>query len=131
MVDNAADVCLTIRYLAHTESQALQSQQVGSEEAAREGEGRQGPAGVAPYTLKCANHLGDVRLQNCPKPDEHKVLYFTAQWENEGGGVYDVAKFMQPEVRLKVQYTVYIDREAAFSTYSVPCCVCKLLAGIA
>ena len=64
----------------------------------------EGGKGAAPYTLKCANHLGDVRLQNCPSPEEQKVLYFTAQWERDGGGVYDVAKFTQPEVTPNPQH---------------------------
>jgi len=53
---------------------------------------------LPPYTLKVANLLGDVRLQNCPSPEGQDVLYFTAQWEHDGGGVYDIAKFTQPEV---------------------------------
>ncbi|DBA81599.1 hypothetical protein WJX77_011258 [Trebouxia sp. C0004] len=52
---------------------------------------------LPPYTLKVANLLGDVRLQNCPSPEGQDVLYFTAQWEHDGGGVYDIAKFTQPE----------------------------------
>ncbi|DBB10595.1 TPA: hypothetical protein ACH3X3_007108 [Trebouxia sp. C0006] len=52
---------------------------------------------LPPYTLKVANLMGDVRLQNCPSSEGQDVLYFTAQWEHDGGGVYDIAKFTQPE----------------------------------
>ena len=55
---------------------------------------------VPPYTVKCANSLGDVRLQKCPSPEGQDVLYFTCQWERDGGGMYDVAKLIQPEVCL-------------------------------
>lgn len=53
---------------------------------------------LPPYMLKVANLLGDVRLQNCPSPEGQDELYFTAQWEHDGGGVYDITKFTQPEV---------------------------------
>ena len=68
----------------------------GDAEADMDGQGA--VEGVPPYTLKCANSLGDVRLQNCPSPEGQDVLYFTCQWERDGGGMYDVAKLMQPEV---------------------------------
>ena len=43
--------------------------------------------------------MGDVRLTSSKPPSpEQKVLYFTAQWERDGGGVYDVSKFVKPEV---------------------------------
>ena len=60
--------------------------------------GEVGAEDVPPYTVKCANSLGDVRLQKCPSPEGQDVLYFTCQWERDGGGMYDVAKLIQPEV---------------------------------
>lgn len=53
---------------------------------------------TAPYTLKVSNHLGDVRLQSKPHVERDQVLYFTAQWKQDGGGVYDVTKLTNPEV---------------------------------
>ena len=53
---------------------------------------------TAPYTLKVSNHLGDVRLQSKPCVEDDQVLYFTAQWQQDGGGVYDVTKLTSPEV---------------------------------
>ena len=42
--------------------------------------------------------MGDVRLSSeTPPSPEQSVLYFTAQWERDGGGVYDVSKLVQPE----------------------------------
>lgn len=62
--------------------------------AAEDEEPKEGP----PYTLKCANQMGDVRLSSeTPPSPEQSVLYFTAQWERDGGGVYDVSKLVQPE----------------------------------
>ena len=80
----------------------LQTQQQDDEEH-EEGESKvdeEEAAGrsLPPYMLKVANLLGDVRLQNCPSPEGQDELYFTAQWEHDGGGVYDIAKFTQPEV---------------------------------
>ncbi len=79
----------------------LQAEQLDSEQK-QEGEaqpnGQEAGKKLPPYTLKVANLLGDVRLQNCPSPEGQDVLYFTAQWEHDGGGVYDIAKFTQPEV---------------------------------
>ena len=52
-----------------------------------------------PYILKFSNHLGDVRLQSKgPSVEGEQVLYFTAQWKQDGGGVYDVTKLTNPEV---------------------------------
>lgn len=57
-----------------------------------------------PYTLKFSNHLGDVRLQSKgPSVEAEQVLYFTAQWKQDGGGVYDVTKLINPEVSLCAQ----------------------------
>lgn len=56
---------------------------------------------TSPYTLKFSNHLGDVRLQSKgPSVESEQVLYFTAQWKQDGGGVYDVTKLTNPEVSL-------------------------------
>lgn len=76
------------------------AQQAAASEAANpsEEESQQAQDGP-PYTLKCANQMGDVRLTSSKPPSpEQKVLYFTAQWERDGGGVYDVSKFVKPEV---------------------------------
>lgn len=63
-----------------------------------------GPAAEAadtdapPYTLKFSNCMGDVRMQSkWPDTEGESVLYFTAQWEQDGGGVYDVAKLTHPQ----------------------------------
>ena len=69
----------------------------GDDTAAQQAQQAQHAEGP-PYTLKCANQMGDVRLTSRPPSPEQKVLYFTAQWERDGGGVYDVSKFVQPEV---------------------------------
>lgn len=68
------------------------------EEGEAKPNGQEAVKKLPPYTLKVANLLGDVRLQNCPSPEGQDVLYFTAQWEHDGGGVYDIAKFSQPQV---------------------------------
>lgn len=79
-----------------TQTAAQEASASGEEDAAaRQAQHTEGP----PYTLKCANQMGDVRLTSRPPSPEQKVLYFTAQWERDGGGVYDVSKFVQPEVR--------------------------------
>lgn len=58
-----------------------------------------------PYTLKFSNHLGDVRLQDkWPSMEGEGVLYFAAQWQQDGGGVYDVTKLTHPEVCLSPPY---------------------------
>ncbi len=79
----------------------LQAEQHDGEQR-EEGEakpnGQEAGKKLPPYTLKVANLMGDVRLQNRPSPEGQDVLYFTAQWEHDGGGVYDIAKFTQPEV---------------------------------
>lgn len=87
-------------FTVHTFS--LQAQQQDDEQH-EEGEAKADEEEAAgrslpPYMLKVANLLGDVRLQNCPSPEGQDELYFTAQWEHDGGGVYDIAKFTQPEV---------------------------------
>ncbi len=79
----------------------LQAEQHDSEQGEEEEakpNGQEAGTKLPPYTLKVANLMGDVRLQNCPSPEGQDVLYFTAQWEHDGGGVYDIAKFTQPEV---------------------------------
>ena len=63
--------------------------------------------GAAPYTLKFSNHLGDIRMQKkWPSIEDESVLYFTAQWEQDGGGVYDVSKLTHPEVHTHLFITI-------------------------
>lgn len=77
-----------------TQTAAQDASTSDEDAAAQQAQPTEGP----PYTLKCANQMGDVRLTSRPPSPEQKVLYFTAQWERDGGGVYDVSKFVQPEV---------------------------------
>lgn len=84
--------------LQHGFLQAEQHDSEQGDEGKAKPNGQEAGMKLPPYTLKVANHLGDVRLQNCPSPEGQDVLYFTAQWEHDGGGVYDVAKFTEPEV---------------------------------
>ena len=84
--------------LQHGFLQAEQHDSEQREEGEAKPNGQEAGQKLPPYTLKVANLLGDVRLQNCPSPEGQDVLYFTAQWEHDGGGEYDIAKFTQPEV---------------------------------
>jgi len=84
--------------LPHGFLQAEQHDSEQGEEEEAKPSGQEAGKKLPPYTLKVANLMGDVRLQNCPSSEGQDVLYFTAQWEHDGGGVYDIAKFTQPEV---------------------------------
>lgn len=124
-------LCHLIAYLCNPADGSfvtLQAQEADTGgEPLEEGESRpepeEGDKETPPYTLKCANHLGDVRLQNCPSHEEQKVLYFTAQWEHDGGGVYDVAKFTQPEVLLDARHKL-----VRFATACLPTCPASVTA---
>jgi hypothetical protein len=89
---------LRSKILPHGFLQAEQHDSEQGEEEEAKPNGQEAGKKLPPYTLKVANLMGDVRLQNCPSPEGQDVLYFTAQWEHDGGGVYDIAKFTQPEV---------------------------------
>ena len=88
---------LTTLFIMQAEQQA-DSNTGPSQDAASAGTPQALNTGGAPYALKFSNHLGDIRMQKkWPSIEDESVLYFTAQWEQEGEGVYDVSKLTHPE----------------------------------
>lgn len=90
---------------AHVAVQADQQSDSSPPQSAAPADGQEADGiDTPPYTLKFSNHLGDVRLQSKgPSVEAEQVLYFTAQWKQDGGGVYDVTKLINPEVSLCAQ----------------------------